>query len=200
MYVRHLGVLAALCRAAGPDVCLEYPLQGLNGLAPTVAAALGDRPPAAVLVSPESSLEEIAQLQSSTAGALGPEDPAPVLEILAFGRQQVLHTRDQLGRAEGLVPAPSGDEHAGLVLEDIKGYRFPADVDEAGTRLFNARVTNLASSLTELRDAGVRAFLVVQSDLDGAERAAFAAGGLPALAPLASRERSTTGHLFRGVA
>jgi hypothetical protein len=46
----------------------------------------------------------------------------------------------------------------------------------------------------------VTTFLVVQSDLDESERAAFVAGGLPALAPLAARERSTTGHLFRGVA
>ncbi len=36
--------------------------------------------------------------------------------------------------------------------------------------------------------------------MDAAERAAFAEGGLEALAPFASRERSTTGHLFRGVA
>ena len=36
--------------------------------------------------------------------------------------------------------------------------------------------------------------------MNDAERAAFAADGLPGLAPLSSRERSTTGHLFRGVA
>ncbi|HEY5386658.1 MAG TPA: hypothetical protein VIL79_02030, partial [Thermoleophilia bacterium] len=64
---------------------------------------------------------------------------------------------------------------------------------------FNARVTNLAPNLDELRAAGVTTFLVVQSDLNDEERAAFAAGGLPALAPLASRERSTSGHLFRSV-
>jgi hypothetical protein len=122
------------------------------------------------------------------------------VEALVFGRQQVLHTRDQLGRAEGLYDALGPAEHAGLLLEDGKGYEFPADVDAAGTRLFNARVTNLAANLSELRAAGVGTFLVVQSDLDPAERAAFTAAGLPALAPLASRERSTSGHLFRGVA
>jgi hypothetical protein len=87
-----------------------------------------------------------------------------------------------------------------LLLEDAKGSEFPATVDAAGTRLYNARVTNLAPNLDELRAAGVVTFLVVQSDLDEAERAAFVAGGLAALAPLAARERSTTGHLFRGVA
>jgi U32 family peptidase len=197
VYARHLGVLAALAGSAGPEALLEYPLQGLNGLSPGVAVALAGRPPAAVVASPESSLAEIAGLGSSLSCDAG---AAPALEILAFGRQQVLRTRDQLGRAEGLVPELQGDTHAGLVLEDAKGYRFPADVDAGGTRLFNARVTNLAGTLGELREAGVSAFLVVQADLDAAERAAFVAGGLPALAPFASRERSTTGHLFRGVA
>ena len=98
------------------------------------------------------------------------------------------------------MPAPSGSEHAGLVLEDAKGFRFPADVDAGGTRLFNARVTNLAANLDELGEAGVGTFHVVQADMDEAERRAFLSGGLPALAACASRERSTTGHLFRGVA
>jgi len=205
VYARHLGVLAALAQRSAPDVYIEYPLQGLSGLAPAVVVALGGRPPAAVVVSPESSLAELAGLDAAMARTLAASardasGAKPALEILAFGRQQVLRTRDQLGRAEGLVPAPAGAEHRGLVLEDAKGYRFPADVDAAGTRLFNARVTNLAANLTELGEAGVHTFLVVQADLDDRERAAFAAGGLRALAPFASRERSTTGHLFRGVA
>ncbi len=202
VHVRHLGLLAAMRGLSPVQVVLEYPLQGLNGLAPAVAVTLAGAPPGAIVVSPESSLAELEGLSSCMARALGPSPPGgvPALEILAFGRQQVLRTRDQLGRAEGLVPAPAGDEHHGLVLEDAKGYRFPADVDIAGTRLFNARVTNLAANLDELRDAGVSGFLVVQADLDDAERAAFAVGGLKALASFASRERSTTGHLFRGVA
>ena len=96
--------------------------------------------------------------------------------------------------------APGPAEHVGLLLEDAKGYEFPADVDAGGTRVYNARVTNLTPNFDELRAAGVTAFLVVQSDLDEGERAAFVAGGLPALAPIVSRERSTSGHLFRGVA
>jgi hypothetical protein len=127
-------------------------------------------------------------------------DPAPAVEVVAFGRQQVLHTRDQLGRAEGLVDALGPAEHRELLLEDTKGYVFPAQVDAGGTRLFNARVTNLAAQLDELRDAGVSGFAVVQADLDRDEGRAFASGGLPALARFATRERSTTGHLFRGVA
>ncbi|HZL64691.1 MAG TPA: hypothetical protein VFD50_07110, partial [Thermoleophilia bacterium] len=129
-----------------------------------------------------------------------PSGSAPDVHVLAFGRQQVLHSRDQLGRAEGLYEAPGPAAHVGLLLEDAKGYVFPADVDATGTRLFNARVTNLAPNLDDLVAAGVAGFLVVQSDLDERERAAFAADGLAALAPLATRERTTTGHLFRGVA
>ena len=200
VYARHLGVLAALADPSAPEVVLEYPLQGLNGLSPLVMRALARRPPGAVLVSPESSIAEVAELPASFARALGGEGWPPRLEILAFGRQQVLRTRDQLGRAEGLVHAPGPAEHVGLVLEDAKGYRFPADVDAGGTRLFNARVTNLAANVDELRRAGVGTFLVVQADLDTGEREAFRAGGLQALAGFAARERSTTGHLFRGVA
>jgi hypothetical protein len=40
----------------------------------------------------------------------------------------------------------------------------------------------------------------VQADLDAAEREVFCRDGLPGLAAMATRERSTTGHLFRGVA
>ena len=197
LYVRQLGLLNAA--PASVPLILEYPLQGLNALTAGVAAGVAGRPPVAVVVSPEASLEEIADLGAVLAAGPSRLDPPPALEALAFGRQQVLRARDQLGRAEGLYEAPGPAAHVGLLLEDVKGYEFPADVDAGGTRLFNARVTNLASNLDELRAAGVTMFLVVQSDLNDEERAAFAAGGLPALAPLASRERSTSGHLFRGV-
>jgi len=204
VYARQWGLLAAAAPGDAlmdrPPIVLEYPLQGLNGLAAGVAAGLAGRPPAAVVASPEASLEEIAGLRAAMAAGASPLDSPPAVEALAFGRQQVLRTRDQLGRAEGLFEAPGPAQHVGLLLEDAKGYEFPADVDAGGTRLFNARVTNLAPNLDELRAAGVTTFLVVQSDLDAAERAAFADGGLPALAPLAARERSTSAHLFRGVA
>jgi len=203
--VRQLGVVAPAATASSPggrpaDLVLESPLQGLNGLTAAVVAGLAGRPAAAVMVSPEASLEEIAGLRAAMAAGPPPLEPVPALEALAFGRQQVLRARDRLGAAEELYAAPGRGEHVGLVLEDAKGYAFPADVDAAGTRVFNARVTNLAPNLDELRDAGVEALLVVQSDLDTDERRAFASGGLPALAAFASRDRSTTGHLFRGVA
>jgi hypothetical protein len=148
-------------------------------------------------VSPEASLGEIPSTARSLADCCS---LPPALEILAFGRQQVLHTRDLLGRAEGLYEAPGPAEHVGLLLEDAKGYEFPAEADAGGTRVLNARVTNLAPNLHELREAGVATFVVEQAAMDEAERVAFAAGGIEALAPLASRERSTTAHLFRGVA
>ena len=106
----------------------------------------------------------------------------------------------QTWEAEGLYAAPGTREHVHLALRDAKHYAFPAEAEASGTRLFNARVTNLAANLDELAAAGVGAFLVVQCDLAAGEREAFLAGGLPALAPFATRERSTTGHLFRGVA
>jgi putative protease len=200
VYVRHLGLLARLARAAAaPPYFIEYPLQGLNGLAEGVAAALAGRRPAAVVASPEAALSEIGGLAAALAAA-SPAGAAPAVEVLAFGRQQVLHTRDLLGRAEGLYEAPGAAGHVSLLLEDAKGYEFPAEADAGGTRVFNARVTNLAPNLDELREAGVSTFVVVQSAMNAGERVAFATGGPAALAALASRERSTTGHLFRGVA
>ena len=53
------------------------------------------------------------------------------------------HARPARPRRRPLRSARPG-RHVGLVLEDAKGYEFPADVDADGTRLFNARVTNLA--------------------------------------------------------
>jgi len=200
VYVRHLGLLGGLPATAG--AILEYPVQGLSAGAAIVvrrlaieAAGPPARSPAGVVASPEASLGEIAAL----AAELERLDPPATVEALVFGRQQVLRARDQLGRAEGLYEAPGPREQVDLLLEDAKGYRFPAAVDTAGTRLFNARLTNLAANLDELAAAGVSAALVVQADMSAEERRAFAAGGLPALAPFATRERATTGHLFRGV-
>ncbi len=193
VYARHLGIVGAMAEggeAAAAALILEFPVQGLSAAAAEAAAELAGRRPAAVVARPETSLEEIAGL------AAGPF----AVEVVAFGRQQVLHTRDLLGRAEGLCAAPGPGEHVGLTLTDAKGYEFPATVDAGGTRLFNARVTNLAANLDELAAARVAGFVVVQSDLDAGERAAFLSGGLTALAACVSRERSTTGHLFRGVA
>jgi hypothetical protein len=185
VYARHLAHLAA--RA---PVVLEYPLQGLNVTSTVELAHLAGMPPAAVVVSPELSLDQIGALSVS----------APALEILAFGRQQVLATRDQLGRAEGLVGALGPAEHARLLLADAKGFVFPVEVDAAGSRIGNARVTNVGGHLQALRAAGVSTFVVEQAALGEDERDAFASGGLEALAAFAARERSTTGHLFRGVA
>ncbi len=203
VYVRGLGALTTLrARAPHAPFALEYPLQGLNAGTAVVTAALAGRPPGAVVVSPELSLDEIGAFsaESRRLAAASFDGVAPVLEALAFGRQQVLAARDQLGRAEGLYEAPGPGDALELRLEDAKGYVFPATADAAGTRLYNARVTNLAAHLDDLRAVGVTGFIVVPGDMDAGERRAFAAGGLPALAPYSSRQRFTTGHLFRGVA
>jgi hypothetical protein len=193
VYTRHLGLLTASWRPSVSEVStpyiLEYPVQGLNSLAVRPAAEVAGRPPSAVVVSPEASLEEIECLAPGTVG----------IEVFAFTRQQLLHTRDQLGRAEGLYEVPGRQSHIDLLLKDTKGYEFPVVVGSGGSRLLNARVTNLAPNIDELRAAGVTGFLVQQGHMDAGERAAFISGGLRALAPLASRERSTSAHLFRGV-
>ena len=179
---------------------LEYPLQGLNGLAAGVAAGLAGSSPAAVVASPEASLEEIAGLPAAMAAGAAHRDPPPAVEVLVFGRQQVLHTRDQLGRAEGLFEAPGPAEHVGP-----RCSRTPRATSSRPSR--RRRHAPLQRPRDQPRAQSRRAARGRRRDvprragaMDEAERAAFAAGGLPALAPLASRERSTTGHLFRGVA
>jgi len=144
-----------------------------------------------VVASPESSLTEIAALAADLSVA-----PAIGVEMYAFGRQQLMVTRDVLGAAEGLA---NPDAWTYLELVDAKRFVFPVEAGPEGSVIFNSRVTNVAAAERELADAGVSALHVVQRDLLPAERAAFAAGGLRALAAYASPDRSTTGHLYRGV-
>jgi U32 family peptidase len=190
VYARH----AAHFQVSAPAI-MEYPLQGLgsgNARAVDVAGLAGVT---GVVASPELSLSEVAELGA----ALAAFRPAVSLEILAFGRQDLLLTRDRLGASEGLVTAPTPGMHERLLLEDVKGFRFPVDVDARGTSIANARVTNLARHAGALRDARVRTFLVDARWMDPDESRAFQAGGFEALAEFAERDRATTGHLFRGV-
>jgi hypothetical protein len=184
IYARHLVHLEA-----GLPVIVEYPLQGLNA---EVARRLRPR---AVVASPEASLDEIAYL----ARALNDLDPPAAVEVVAFARQELLITRDRLGVVEGLVPDRLPADPLALSLVDGKGYVFRAVVDSRGTRIANARVTNLTGKLHELAAAGVRTIIVDFNDMNVAERNAFATHGVAGLAAFAGRERSTTGHLFRGV-
>ena len=181
VYARHLAHISA----GRVPAILEYPLQGLNAL---TARLLGAR---AVVASPESSLTEIAALAADLSVA-----PAIGVEMYAFGRQQLMVTRDVLGAAEGLA---NPDAWTYLELVDAKHFVFPVEAGPEGSVIFNSRVTNVAAAERELADAGVSALHVVQRELLPAERAAFAAGGLRALAVYASSDRSTTGHLYRGV-
>ena len=177
VYARHLAALGW-----APAAYLEYPLQGLN---PRAAAVLGA---AGLVASPEVTLEELARITSPQTWA------RPVVEALAFGREQVLVSRDTLGLAEGHGPP------ARLTLTDARGYEFPVEVAGDETRIFNARVTNLCGRLPDLVAAGVDGVLVVQADLRGDERIAFEQAGLEGLAAFGDRARFTTGHLYRGVA
>jgi collagenase-like PrtC family protease len=187
VYARHLVHLTGSARPAAASRILEYPMQGMNAEAARLFR------PRAVVAGPEASLEELVDLSARLAAA----DPPVSVETLVFGRQQLLVTRDVLGLAEGLVPQGG---HAALELVDAKDFAFPAEAAPEGTRIFNSRVTNLAAAQAQLAAAGVSAAIVVQRDLSAEEAEALAAGGLAALAAFAGRERSTTGHLFRGVA
>ena len=186
VYARHAAALSW----AG-TVLLEYPLQGLNPRSVPLLGAAG------LVCSAELSLDDIGLLTTGLAAATGDRasaPAAPLVEALVFGREQVLVSRDTLGPAEG--PAASGS----LMLTDTRGYAFPVQVAPGETRIFSSRVTNVCGHLDELAAAGVRGAIVVQADLSGDERRAFARAGLAGLAAFSDRGRFTTGHLFRGVA
>jgi hypothetical protein len=221
VYARHLSHL----RASAP-VILEYPLQGLNA---EVARRLRPRAvvasPEASLEELAQLTAMLADLDSPTAvevvaftrqellvtrdrlgvaeGLVG--DQAPRCEVLVGDQRSTaeqLHG-DQRSTAEKLhgdqVP---GDAEASqsLSLVDSKGFVFRAVVSARGSSIANARVTNLAPHLGDLAGAGVAVAIVDFSDMNAAEREAFAAHGVVGLAAFADRERSTSGHLFRGVA
>jgi hypothetical protein len=203
VYTRHPAALSWADR-----VIVEYPTQGLNGaLAPLFGAA-------GIVVSPELSLAEIDRLAADLARAGRPAVSSAAtftgitLETLAFGREQVLVTRDTLGLTEGLTDDaatvadedPAARPWAELTLTDAKGFAFPVLVAPGESRVFNARVTNVAAQAGDLAAAGVRAFIVVQTDLRDDERGAFVRLGLAGLAAFDDRARYTTGHLYRGVA
>ena len=201
---RHPAALAATVSDRRP-VLIEYPVQGLNAVTASVLAADG------VVASPETSLAELtvtasrlrdrARLRDQGRGAHGAGGTGTGMrvEIVAFGREQVLHTRDVLGRREGLVAEGEGG-YAALALCDAKGYEFPVLAGDRGSLIFNARVTNLCAHLETLAAAGVDAVHLVQRDMTASERELFRARGPGGLAAATDRERFTTGHLFRGVA
>jgi collagenase-like PrtC family protease len=186
VYARHVAALSW-----ADTVLLEYPLQGLNPRTVPLFGAAG------LVCSAELSLDDISRLTtglSAATGGRGSAPAAPLVEALAFGREQVLVSRDTLGLAEGLA-APGS-----LTLTDTRGYAFPVLVATGETRIFSSRVTNVCGRLDELAAAGVRGVIVVQGDLNGDERRAFARDGLAGLAAFSDRGRFTTGHLFRGIA
>jgi putative protease len=186
VYARHVAALSW-----ADTVLLEYPLQGLNAQTVPLFGAAG------LVCSAELSLDGIKRLATDLAPATGGRASAPatpLVEALAFGREQVLVSRDTLGLAEGLAVPGS------LTLTDTRGYAFPVLVAPGETRIFSSRVTNVCGRLDELAAAGVRGVTVVQADLSGDERSAFARDGLAGLAAFSDRGRFTTGHLFRGVA
>ncbi len=193
VYARHVAALSW-----ADTVLLEYPLQGLNPRTVPLFGAAG------LVCSAELSLDDISRLTtglSAAAGGRGGAPAAPLVEALAFGREQVLVSRDTLGLAEGLAAPGSPPAAPGaLTLTDTRGYAFPVLVAPGETRIFSSRVTNICGRLDELAAAGVRGVIVVQADLNTDERRAFARAGLAGLAAFSDRERFTTGHLFRGVA
>lgn len=180
----------------GVPVVLEYPLVGLSSDAPRVLAGLPGATVAGLVLSPELTLAEVQELCLS----LDLMHAGASTEVLTFGRQEVLVARDRLGVAEGFAPVVGSGGEVGLSLTDDRGFSFTVLVDDRGTRIGNARVTNLTAHLDALQVAGVRSFIVDQTELDDDERAALLGHGVRGLQKYATPERATTAHLFRGVA
>jgi len=190
------SALAAFLTAAPPPVDLRSDPAGEAGSASARPAGLPKaRRLAGVVAPPELSLDELRAYALRLAGLR----PAPVLEALVVGREQLLLSRDRLGEAEGITVSGAGGPTQALCLEDARGYRFPVRVSSSGTQVLNSLPTDLTAQLAELAASGVGAAVVQQRELTGDVREAFARDGLPGLVRLGRLPDSTTGHLFRGV-
>lgn len=195
----NLGTLAAGASESG-GVQADWPLSVTN---PYAAAALADAGVGFVWLSPELTIEQVAQVAGGS--------PVPV-GVSVLGRQELMVFEHCL-----LAGAGGCDQACGAcdrrdrtrVLQDRREYRFPVWTDAAGRgHLANAIPLDATRSLAELARAGVSAVrldLVLESAEEASRLTAAARERLDrAVAGEAAPtdrllEPATGGHFFRGV-
>ena len=190
--------LIHVTRARGIDVESGPRVNVLNGNSAKVLERMSVE---RLWLSPELSLAQIASI-------LGETHLPATLTVL--GAQEIMVTE----HCELMALGPCGQKcetcprrTRDFALRDRKGYLFPVRTDDAGRgHVYNAVQLDLATAVPDLVRAGVSRFVVDGTLLDADELASATARIRDALdaarfgrPPLAKREGTTSGHLFRGV-
>ncbi len=165
-----------------------------------------------VWLSPELTLKQIEELSGAAEAkdTAEPTRPPVSLGITVVGAQELMITEHCLLMSQG----PCNEECATCprrksphFLNDRKDVDFPVVTDALGrSHLYNSVQLDIAHTIPQLLSAGVTAFMVDTTLMNG-EEAAQAVGRVVHALDLARRgtgevakvNAATTGHLFRGV-
>ncbi len=179
---------------------------------PLTLRTMADLGVSRVWLSPELTLRQIEEL-SGVADARDtgePTQPPVPLGITVLGTQELMITEHCLLMSEGDCAedcARCPRRKAPHVLNDRKDVDFPVMTDALGrSHLYNSVQLDTAHVIPQLMSAGVSAFMVDTTLMNG-EEAAQAVGRVVHAVDLARRgtgevakvNAATTGHLFRGV-
>ncbi len=179
---------------------------------PLTLRTMADLGVSRVWLSPELTLRQIEEL-SGVADARDtgePTQPPVPLGITVLGTQELMITEHCLLMSEGDCAedcAHCPRRKSPHVLNDRKDVDFPVMTDALGrSHLYNSVQLDTAHVIPQLMSAGVSAFMVDTTLMNG-EEAAQAVGRVVHAVDLARRgtgevakvNAATTGHLFRGV-
>ncbi len=195
--VESLGSLErALQEEAMVDVGWHLPVT--NGLTLDTLASWGAK---RVWLSPELTLQQITELAGKRPVEVG---------VMIMGAQELMITEHCLLMSQGSCNQQCetcARRKSPHFLKDRKGYEFPVVTDCLGrSHLYNSVPLDIAHTMPELLAAGVSAFLVDTTLMNGEEAAQAVGRAVRALAvarsdgnAIAKMPHSTSGHLFRGV-
>jgi putative protease len=151
-----------------------------------------------VTLSTELNLEEIKDISS----AAGEEREQHQLELLAYGRELLLITENDL--LKPLVDRKILDQNSNVSLEDNRGENFPVKRMGKRTLVYHSKVLDMREHLESLRDSGVdvlRLDLSMNGKKEIRETIRAYRSGLEGkrCRPLSGNEYITQGHYFEGV-
>jgi putative protease len=151
-----------------------------------------------VTLSTELNLEEIKDISS----AAGEEREQHQLEVLAYGRELLLITENDL--LKPLVDRKILEQDSNVSLEDNRGENFPVKRMGKRTLVYHSKMLDMREHLESLRDSGVdvlRLDLSMNSKKEIRETIRAYRSGLEGKScrPLSGSEHITQGHYFEGV-
>ena len=179
---------------------------------PLTLATMADLGVARVWLSPELTLQQIRELSGAEAAkaAAQPASPAVPLGITVIGTTELMTTEHCLLMSQGACQedcAHCPRRKTPHVLKDRMDAEFPVVTDALGrSHLMNSVQLDTAHVIPDLLAAGVTAFMVDTTMMNGEEAAQAVGRAVHALdlavrgtGTVAKVSGATTGHLFRGV-